>query len=113
MTLEELNERESKHADGEVEAVSGELSAGKVIEAVVMLELADHLLEETALFVEVNDSLSISLFLRDVGGNDPVVVVAIEEIALVVTTGSFDNKAKGVRAIPQCVDGLSKLIVSP
>ena len=57
--------------------------------------------------------MSIFFLLWDVGSNDPVVVLAVEEIALVVTTGAFDNKAKGVRAIPQRVDGLSKLIVSP
>ena len=113
VALEELNEREGKHADGEVEAVSRELSAGEMIEAVVMLELADHFLEEPAPFVEVDDSLSVFFFLGNVGGNDPVVVLAVEEVTLIVTTGSFDNKTKGVGARPQSVDSFCELVVGP
>ena len=99
VTLEELNEREGKHANGEVETVSSELSAGEMIESIVMLEFTDHLLEESALFVEVDDSLSILFFFREVGGNDPVVVVAVKEVTLIVTTRAFDDKTKGVRTI--------------
>jgi hypothetical protein len=113
VTLEELDEREGEHANGEVEAVSRELSTGKMIEAVLMLEFTDHFLEEPAPFVKVDDGLSVFFFLRNVGGNDPVVVLAVEEITLVVTMGSFDNKTKGVRAIPQGVDSLSELVVGP
>jgi hypothetical protein len=111
--LEGLNEREGEHANGEVEAGGGELSAGEVIEAVVMLELTDHLLEESSPFVKVNDGLSIFFFFGDIGGDDPVVVFAVEEITLVVKTRAFDNKAKGVRTITQSVDSLSDLVVGP
>jgi len=78
-----------------------------------MLEFADHLLEEPAPLVKVNDGLSIFFFFGDIGGDDPVVVVAVEEIALVVTTRTFDNKAKGVRTMLQSVDSLSDLVVGP
>ena len=111
VTLEELNESEGEQADGEVEAVSGELPAGKMIEAVVMFEFADHFLEQSSVFVEVDDRLSLFLFLWNVGGNDPVVVFAVEEIALMVTTGTFHNETKGVGAIAECVDGLSELVI--
>ena len=113
MTLEKLDECEGEHANGEVEAVGGELTAGKMIKAVVMLELADHLLEETALFVEVDDGLSVFFFLGNVRGNDPVVVLAVEEVTLIVTTGTFDNEAKGVGTRAESVDGFCELVVGP
>ena len=103
MTLEELDKGEGEHANGEVEAVGRELTTGEMIHAVVMLELADHLLEQSALFVKVDEGLSIFFLLGDVGSNDPVVVIAVEEIALIVATGSFDNKAKGMGTMAQCV----------
>jgi len=111
VTLEELNERESKKANGEVEAIGSELAAGKVIKTVVVFEFPDHLLEQSPLLVEVDDGLGIFVFLWDVGGNDPIVVLTVEEVALVVTTGTLDDKAKGVGTGAEGVDGLGNVVV--
>ena len=111
VTLKELNESEGKEPDGEVKAVGRELATGEVIKAVVVLEFTDHLLEQSSLFVEVDDGLSILFFLGDVGGNNPVVLVPLEEIALVATPGTFDNQAKGFTAVAEGIVGLGNVVI--
>jgi len=111
VTLEQLHEREGEHADGEVETVGGELTARKMIQSIVMFEFADHFLELTTLVVEVHDRLGIFLLVGDIRGDDPVMVVALEEVILVATFGTFCYEAKGIRATLQGVNGLGNLIV--
>jgi hypothetical protein len=111
VTLEQLHEREGEHADGEVETVGGELTARKMIQSIVMFEFADHFLELTTLVVEVHDRLGIFLLVGDIRGDDPVMVVALEEVILVATFGTFCYEAKGIRATLHGVNGLGNLIV--
>lgn len=91
VTLQQLHQREGEHTDGEVETVGGELSAREMIEPIVMFEFANHLLKLSAPIVEVNDGLSIFLLFGDIGGDDPIVVVAIEEITLMASSGTLDH----------------------
>ncbi len=94
VALQQLNHCEGKNTDREVHIVGGKLSAGHVIEPVMMFEFSDHLLEFTTGVVEVDDRLWVLFFLWDVGGNGPVLVRTVEEIMLVCCQGGFCNQAE-------------------
>ena len=54
-----------------------------MIKVVVTLEFADESFHFAAPVVEVEDGVSVLFLERDIGGNDPVVVVTLEEVGLV------------------------------
>lgn len=110
VTLQQLHQREGQYTDGEVETVGRELSTWEMIEPIVGFELADHLLKLPALVVEVNDGLSIFLLFGDIGGDDPVVIVAVKEIGLMASSGPLDDQAEGLGRVLHRMNGLGDVI---
>lgn len=111
VTLQQLNHCEGEYANGKVETIGRELTARKMIKSVVMLEFTNHLLKLATLVMEVDHGVSIFFFFGDIGGDDPVVVVAFEEIILVTSLDAFDHQPKGLFGLFHCVDGLRHLVV--
>ena len=91
VTLQQLDEREGQQPNREVETVGGELSAREMIEIVVMFEFADEPLHLSALVVKMNDRVCGFFVFRKIGGNNPVAIVAVEEIRLVAVSFAFNN----------------------
>ena len=91
VTLQQLDEREGQQPNREVETVGAELSAREMIEIVVMFEFADEPLHLSALVVKMNDRVCGFFVFRKIGGNNPVAIVAVEEIGLVAVSFAFDD----------------------
>lgn len=89
VALQELDEREGKEPNRKVETIGAELAAREVVEIVVMFQFADepfparpaggHL---SAAVVEVEHGLRIFFLDGNVGGDNPVVIVASPTLGL-------------------------------
>lgn len=111
MLLEKLNQVECKNTDGKVETVGRELPAQKVIHVVVTLQLAYHPFHLSALVVEVNDSIFVSLFLWNIGGDDPVMVFSIEYVGLLSSFSPFHDEPESILPLVQRVYYLGNIVV--
>ncbi len=89
MLLEKLDQIECEDANGEVETVCRELSTGEVIHVVMALQFSYHSFHFSALFMKVNNSVGIFLFLWNMVGCDSEVQMLLEAMIndLMIVTG--------------------------